>query len=155
MIISTPAEAAANLIENLDADLSEKLKSIYYPPVAMVFFGVKKESLGKNLDGFGFLIPGAERRKILGTIWNSAVFENRAPDGYHLLTTFVGGARNAAIFEKSDEELFEIVYRELKDILGLREKPDFTHIKRWRKAIPQYLFGYEKVENAIEEFERK
>ena len=155
LIISTPAEAAAKLIENTDANLSERLKNIYYPPIAMVFFGLKKESIGKNLDGFGFLIPSSERRKILGTIWNSAVFENRAPDGYHLLTSFVGGARNAELFEKSDEELFEIVCGELKDILGLRLKPNFTHLKRWRKAIPQYELGYEKTQCAIENFENE
>lgn len=155
LIISTPAESAARLIENLDMNLSAQLRQIYYPPVAMVFFGVKKESLAQNLDGFGFLVPSAERRRILGTIWNSAVFENRAPEGWHLLTTFVGGARNAELFERSDEELFEIVFDELKSILGLRVKPDFTHIKRWRKAIPQYLLGYEKTEKSIEEFERE
>ncbi|CAN5237967.1 protoporphyrinogen oxidase [soil metagenome] len=155
LIISTPAESAAKLIENLDTNLSEQLKNIYYPPIAMVFFGVKKENLAQNLDGFGFLVPSLEKRKILGTIWNSAVFENRAPDGYHLLTNFVGGARNAELFERTDEELFEIVYQELKDILGLRFKPDFAHIKRWRKAIPQYLLGYEKIEKSIENFENK
>lgn len=154
LIISTPAEIAAELIKNADANLSEHLKNIYYPPVAMVFFGVKKESLAQKLDGFGFLIPSAEKRRILGTIWNSAVFENRAPDGYHLLTTFVGGARNAELFEKSDDELFQIVYEELNSILGLREKPELMHIKRWRRAIPQYLLGYEKIENSIAEFER-
>ena len=154
LIISTTAESAANLLKDMDADLSEKLKNIYYPPVAMVFFGAKRENIGRNLDGFGFLIPSSEQRKILGTIWNSAVFENRAPEGYHLLTTFVGGVRNAEFFEKSDEELFEIVYRELKDILGLRVKPEFMHIKRWRKAIPQYELGYEKVEKSIEDFEK-
>ena len=154
-VISTSAESAANLIEHLDANLSGQLKNIYYPPIAMVFFGVKKESLEKNLDGFGFLVPSSERRRILGTIWNSAVFENRAPDGYHLLTTFVGGARNFELFEKSDEELFQIVFEELKGILGLREKPDFMHVKRWQKAIPQYLLGYEKVEKSIADFENK
>jgi protoporphyrinogen/coproporphyrinogen III oxidase len=154
LIIAAPAESAGKLINNLDANLSEQIRQIYYPPVAMVFFGVKKESLAQNLDGFGFLVPSLERRKILGTIWNSAVFENRAPDGYHLLTNFVGGARNAELCSKSDEELFEIVFEELKQILGLRVKPEFTHIKRWRKAIPQYLLGYERTENGIEEFER-
>jgi oxygen-dependent protoporphyrinogen oxidase len=155
LIISTPAKAAAKLIENTDVNLSERLKKIYYPPIAMVFFGLKKENIVKNLDGFGFLVPSSERRKILGTIWNSAVFENRAPEGYHLLTSFVGGARNAELFEKSDEELFEIVYGELKDILGLRLKPNFTHLKRWRKAIPQYELGYEKTQCAIENFENE
>lgn len=155
LIISAPAESAAKLIENLDSNLSTQLKQIYYAPVAMVFFGVKKESLTQNLDGFGFLVPSSERRKILGTIWNSAVFENRAPGGYHLLTTFVGGARNAELCSKSDEELYEIVFDELRSILGLREKPEFTYIKRWCRAIPQYLLGYEKIESGIKEFENK
>ncbi|HEX8637468.1 MAG TPA: protoporphyrinogen oxidase, partial [Pyrinomonadaceae bacterium] len=155
LIISTPAESTAKLIENLDSSLSAELKQVYYPPIAMIFFGAKKESLEQNLDGFGFLVPSSGRRKILGTIWNSAVFENRAPDGYDLLTTFVGGARNAELFEKSDVELFDIVFDELKSILGLRARPEFTHIKRWRKAIPQYVLGYEKIENAIEEFHRR
>jgi oxygen-dependent protoporphyrinogen oxidase len=155
LVISTPAEAAAKLIESTDADLSEQLRKIYYPPVAMVFFGVKKEDLRENLDGFGFLVPSSERRKILGTIWNSAVFPNRAPTDCHLLTTFVGGARNARIFEKSDSELFEIVHEELKSILGLRAKPVFAHIKRWRKAIPQYNLGYERIEDGIKDFENK
>jgi len=155
VIIAAPAEAAAILLENLDSDLTKKLVNIYYPPIAMVFFGMKKEKIRFNLDGFGFLVPSAEKRKILGTLWNSAVFENRAPAGYDLLTTFVGGSRDAEMFEKSDEELAEIVYEELKSILGLREMPEFSHIKRWRKAIPQYNLGYEKVENGIEEFTAK
>jgi len=152
VVISTPAEAAANLIKHLDADFSAKLKDVYYPPVALVYFGIKKENVGFNLDGFGFLIPSLEKRKILGTLWNSAVFENRAPEGYHLLTTFIGGARNAEIFEQTDDQLFETVYGELKSILNLREKPDFMHVKRWRKAIPQYNIGYETTEKSIEDF---
>ena len=155
LIISTPAEAAANLLENIDENLSAKLREIYYPPVALVFFGVKTETVVADLDGFGFLIPSGERRKILGTVWNSAVFPGRAPDGFHLLTTFVGGARDAEIFEKSDEELFEIVYEELGEILGLRSKPEFQRIKRWRKAIPQYNVGYDKIETAIENFKNE
>lgn len=155
VIISTPAEASTNLVKNLNENLSAQLKNIYYPPVAMVFFGIKRENVGFNLNGFGFLIPSSEKRRILGTLWNSSVFANRAPDGYHLLTTFVGGSRNAEIFAKTDEEIFEIVYEELKEILALKEKPDLQHIKRWAKAIPQYNLGYEKVENAIESFENE
>ena len=154
VMISTPAASAAKLIENINSKLSGQLKTVYYPPVAMVFFGVKKESILRDLDGFGFLVPSSEKRKILGTIWNSSVFPDRAPKGYHLLTTFVGGARKAGVFEKSDEELFEIVYGELNDILGLNAIPAFRHIKRWPKAIPQYEIGYDKVEVAIEDFER-
>lgn len=153
LIISTPAAPAAKLIENIDAGLSEQLKTIYYPPIAMVFFGVKKETVAARLDGFGFLVPTSEKRKILGAIWNSSVFPDRAPAGYHLLTNFVGGARNPEMFEKSDEELFEIVYSELTDILAMDVMPAFRQIKRWPVAIPQYELGYDKIERTIADFE--
>ena len=155
VISATTSEITAGLIKNLDAGLSLQLRNIYYPPVAMIFFGVKKENICHNLDGFGFLIPGTENRRILGTIWNSSIFLNRAPENFHLLTTFVGGARDAEIFLKPDAELYEIVFDELREILGLSEQPNFRHIKRWHKAIPQYEIGYEKIEKNIENFENK
>lgn len=155
VIISTPAGSCAKLIQSLDKNLSQQLREIYYPPVAMVFFGIKQENIGFDLDGFGFLIPSSERRKILGTLWNSSVFANRSPKGYHLLTTFVGGSRNADVFEQTDEQLFELVFSELKSILDIKEKPNFQHIKRWHKAIPQYNLGYYKIESAIENFEHQ
>lgn len=155
VLISTPGTAAADLIKNLDADLAENLKNVYYPPVAVVCTGFKKESVKFNLDGFGFLIPSSEKRRILGTLWTSAVFPNRAPDGYHLMMTFVGGSRNHEMFQKSDAELEQIVFEELSDILGASAKPDFVHIKRWAKAIPQYNVGYQKIIDSIESFERE
>jgi oxygen-dependent protoporphyrinogen oxidase len=155
VIIATPAAAAAGLTESFERDLSAKLKEIYYPPVVMVFFGVEKDTFAADLEGFGFLIPGTEKRKILGTLWNSSVFSGRAPEGFHLLTNFVGGSRSAELFEKTDEELVEIVYQELREILGLKEKPAFVHLKRWSRAIPQYNLGHEKTEKAIEDFSAK
>lgn len=155
VIIATPAPAASRLLAEHDADLSRALDEIYYPPVAMVFFGMKYEDVGINTDGFGFLVPSAERREILGTLWNSSVFGGRAPEGYQLFTTFIGGARNADIFDRSDEELFDTALRELKEILDLKAMPEFRHVKRWQRAIPQYDLGYEKVEAAINAFEQK
>ena len=155
VILASTAETCAKLLEYSELDLSAKLRQIYYPPVAMVFFGIRNENLLQKPDGFGFLIPSSENRKILGTLFNSAVFAERAPDRFHLFTTFVGGARDAEIFEKTDEELFEIVHAELAEILGLKGKSDFRHIKRWKRAIPQYEVGYDKVEAAIENFANK
>jgi protoporphyrinogen oxidase len=41
-------------------------------------------------SGFGFLIPRLERFQILGTIWSSTVFTNRAPaDGVALTTNIL------------------------------------------------------------------
>ncbi len=154
VVIATPSFVAANLIENLDGELSEKLKEIYHPPLAVIVSAYGRENVKKDLDGFGFLIPKVERRTILGSLWSSVIFENRAPKDTHLLTTYIGGARNAELFDKTDAELFEIAREELGDILRVQGEPIFQRIRRWEKAIPQYNLGYEKIENGIKQFER-
>ena len=103
---------------------------------------------------FGFLIASKENRPILGTLFHSAVFPERAPDGHQLLVTFVGGVRSGDTLDaRSDEELKAVVMGQLRNILGVDGAPDFVHIKRWENAIPQYRVGYEDVTRACSEFE--
>ena len=154
LVISTTSFAAAKMIENLDGEFSSALSEIYHPPLAVVVSAFKKEDINFDLDGFGFLVPKVEQRKILGSLWSSVIFENRAPQDVHLLTTFIGGARNAELFDKSDDELFQIAREELDSILGLKGEPIFQKIRRWRKAIPQYNLGYEKIVDSIENFKK-
>jgi oxygen-dependent protoporphyrinogen oxidase len=156
IVISTPSFVAARLIKNLDVELAQQLADVYHPPVAVVFTAFKKENIKFDLDGFGFLIPKLERRKILGSLWNSVIFENRAPENFHLLTTFIGGARNAGLVETSGEDdLIKIALDELNSILGLSGAPVFARVKKWEKAIPQYNIGYEKIVESIENFQRQ
>lgn len=154
IVISTTSFATANLIENFDGELSQKLREIYHPPIAVIVSAFRKEDVSFDLDGFGFLIPKVEQKKILGSLWSSVIFENRAPENVHLLTTFIGGARNAELCDKSDDELFQIARAELDSILGLKGAPIFQKIRRWTKAIPQYNLGYEKIADSIENFKK-
>jgi oxygen-dependent protoporphyrinogen oxidase len=155
VVISTPSFVAARLIKNFDVELSEQFAGIYHPPVAVVFTAFKKENIKFDLDGFGFLIPKLERRKILGSLWNSVIFENRAPEDFHLLTTFIGGARNAELVDNSEDILLKIALEELNSILHLSGAPVFAKAKKWEKAIPQYNIGYEKIVDSIENFKRR
>ncbi len=151
-IICTPASAAARLIESVDNGLACELNKIAYPPLAVVVTGFRKTDVAADPDGFGFLVPGVERRPILGSLWTSSVFENRAPDGYHLFTTFIGGSRRAELVQNSDEELVKLAIDELEHILGVKSDPVFLNVKKWDQAIPQYNVGYETVVDAIETF---
>jgi protoporphyrinogen/coproporphyrinogen III oxidase len=155
IVISTPSPVAARLLKSFDAELSERLADIYHPPVAVVFTAFKKENIKFDLDGFGFLIPKLEQRKILGSLWNSVIFQNRAPENFHLLTTFIGGARNAELVKQSEDDLVKIALEELNSILGLSGAPVFARVKKWEKAIPQYNIGYEKIIESIENFKRQ
>ena len=52
-----------------------------------------------------------------------------------------------------DSDLIKIVSSELKDIMKIEGEPEFIHISRWERAIPQYNMGYGEVLKAFDEFE--
>jgi len=149
IIIASPAYAAAGILKDLDSEMSRTLLDIPYPHVSVVCFGYRKEKVGHLLNGFGFLVPHIEGRKILGTLWDSSIFPNRASEGYALLRTMVGGAKSPETASLADDTIISMVFDELKPILTLRSDPDMIRIYRWEKAIPQYLLGHSKKLNLL------
>ncbi len=154
VVVSTTAHIAAGLLEGIDSQLAAVLSAIYYPPVCIVYTGFRQDQVEMDVAGFGFLVPGAEKRNVLGSLWTSSVFENRAPSGHHLFTTFVGGSRRSELCDTSDDELIRTALDELRSFLGTTGDPVFVATKRWKKAIPQYNVGYEKVPAAIAKFKK-
>ncbi|CAN5530052.1 protoporphyrinogen oxidase [soil metagenome] len=155
VVISTPSYIAAGLIESRDEKLAKLLSGVNYPKLAVVILGFKGDDIKAKLDGFGFLIASKENRPILGTLFHSAVFPERSPEGHQMLVTFVGGVRSGDSLDgKTDNELRTMVLAQLRGLLGVDGEPDFVHIKRWAKAIPQYRVGYEDVTAACSDFEK-
>ncbi|HEY3251899.1 MAG TPA: protoporphyrinogen oxidase, partial [Ignavibacteria bacterium] len=101
VILSIPAYFSSRLIRSFDNKLSEDLSNIYYPPVTVITTGFKNNQFKSVPDGFGFLVPEKENRKILGSLWNSSIFPGRAPNGYSLLTNFIGGSRHPELASES------------------------------------------------------
>ncbi len=111
---------------------------VRYAKVAQVAVGFK-EWKGMPLDGFGALIPSREKRDILGVLFMSSLFRNRAPAGGAMLATFVGGLRHPEFVSLDDASLLAIVKRELTEILHIPDfSPDILEINRHEFAIPQY-----------------
>lgn len=155
VVLSVPAFIASTLIREYSEELAKRFDDIYYPPVAEVFLGFQSDQVGSPLDGFGFLIPQKEKRQILGTIWSSALFPGRAPEGHVALTSFVGGLRQPALASLGDAELVDVTVGELKSLMKITGKPVYSRIMRWQKAIPQYNLGYAEVVNGIGQFEKE
>ena len=153
LLFTIPAHAYAVLPGEAVTPLKEIMGAIRYVPVATVFFGYKDLPTTRPLDGFGFLVPEVEERQILGSIWNSALFPGRAPEGGCAFTTFVGGARNPELLDLDNEALREIVVDELRDLVGVWKRPDFCRIHRWQQAIPQYQPGHPSLIKQIAAFE--
>jgi oxygen-dependent protoporphyrinogen oxidase len=128
---------------------------IRYPPVASVVLGFRREDVAHPCQGFGMLIPKIEGFKILGTIFSSSLFPNRAPAGHLTLTSYVGGERYPDLASLPPEKLFEITREDLRVLLGVKGKPTFQHSVFWPRAIPQYNLGYGRFRELMSELERK
>jgi oxygen-dependent protoporphyrinogen oxidase len=135
-------------------DLSA-FSEIRYPPMASVVLGFRREDVAHSCNGFGMLIPRVEGFKILGTIFSSALFPNRAPAGHHTLTSYIGGERYPELASLPAEKLYEIVGEDLRVLLGVRGKPTFQHMVYWPKAIPQYSLGYGKYRALLTDIESR
>ena len=135
-------------------DLST-FSEIIYPPVASVVLGFRREDVAHPCSGFGMLIPKIEGFKILGTIFSSALFPDRAPAGHVTLTSYIGGMRYPELALLPPEQIVELVLADLRRLLGVKGSPVFTHTKTWPKAIPQYNVGYGKFKNLLAEIESK
>ncbi len=156
LVSAVPAFAVPSLPWPSDLrDALDALQRIEYPPVTVVALGFRRGDVAHPLDGFGMLVPAAERRRILGTIFSSSLFPGRAPEDHVLLTTFVGGARQPRVAALGDDALVADVCSDLRDLLGARRAPVFRGIYRWPRAIPQYNAGYGGIISALENLEAR
>ena len=128
---------------------------IRYPPVASVVLGFRREDVAHPCNGFGMLIPKIEGFKILGTIFSSSLFPNRAPAGHLTLTSYVGGERFPELASLPPEKLFALTCEDLRVLLGVKGKPTFQHSVFWPRAIPQYNLGYGRYRELMADIEGK
>lgn len=104
------------------------------------------------MKGFGHLIPRSEEIRTLGSIWASSLFPGRAPDGYHIVRSFVGGTLDPFAAELSSAELVQQVHSDLKKIVlkDYAPAPIVLGVATWNKAIPQYERGHDEIIDIVD-----
>ncbi len=150
IILALPTYKAAEIIKKLSVELKEVFDRIVYAPISVVCLGYPIEAIKRDLDGFGFLVPNIENRNVLGSIWTSSIFKNRAPENFVQFRSMIGGDGDRKSHKLSDEELVGRVIDDLDSIIGIRGEPDLMKIYRWSKGIPQYHVGHSKNVAIIE-----
>ena len=132
------AASLSKIIKRSDQVLADLLSKIHYPPVTLVYTAYKKSDISHPLDGFGALHNQKEEAFSLGTIFSSTLFPDRCPEDEVLLSTFVGGSLHEDKASLADEDIFEGVYRDHQQFLGVSSSAVFQQLNRWKQAIPQY-----------------
>src|SRR5260370_1006952 len=105
LILATPTDITATLLCQLDPSFETLLSSIDYAAVAVVSLGYRKQDIGHERDGFGFLVPRSDGLRVLASVWNSSLFSGPAPEGQALLTSFVGATTDPSATKFTSEEL--------------------------------------------------
>lgn len=154
LVVTTPTRGWAELPlpPHVSAAL-EALPAVNHPPVATLVLGFKREQVGHPLDGFGVLLPPVEQEPILGTIFSSSLFPDRAPEGHVSLMNFLGGSLRPELGRLDASDATEATLTALRRLLRIKGEPVFTHHTRWPQAIPQYHVGYGTFLDGLERIE--
>jgi oxygen-dependent protoporphyrinogen oxidase len=156
VVVAFPAYQAAVLLAKVSPELAAELAAIPYASAAVIVVGLRRDQVRHPLDGFGIVVPHAERRRILAASLASVKFSGRAPEKSVLVRVFVGGALQPELAELPQSELEQLALDELSDLLGMTGTPQLIQVVRWRQAMPQYHVGHldrvARIEQGIARF---
>lgn len=142
VILALPASRSGALLKVLDASLSAELDEIPYASSTILNIAYRLSDIPHPMNGFGFVVPAVERRRIIACSYSHVKFGGRVPESLALLRAFVGGAMQPHLFDLDDGELIAMVREELRDLLGVTAEPVFYRISRYPASMPQYRIGH-------------
>jgi protoporphyrinogen/coproporphyrinogen III oxidase len=154
VVWTLPAQAAPALLP-LDQSLPLDVQAIPYPPMLMYSLGYHRKAVGRELDSFGFLVPTATQQPLLGAIWNSTIFPDKAPAGQALFTLFVGGAKHMGAREQVLLDQAQQARRVFERVMRIDGPPTFASHYFWPKAIPQYHLGHRALVDRVRALEAR
>ena len=142
LVLACEAHNAALLLRGLDARLADLLAAVPYSSSMTVALGFPDSAFPQPLQGFGFLVPKCERRRLVACTWVGTKFSHRVPPGTTLLRCFLGGMDDGGVLSETDDAITAAVVAELHDIVGFHAPPSFCRIFRWPRSMAQYTVGH-------------
>ncbi len=142
VVLALPAPAAARLLTAVDPELATELAAIPYASAAVVSLAYPRRQIAERLDGFGFVVPAIERRRILSASFSSVKFAGRAPADVALFRVFIGGACQGELLAADDDALSKLAQDEARSTYGNLRAPILTAVARWPESMPQYHLGH-------------
>ena len=153
VVLTLEPAATAGLLGDRLCRSRDAVARIPVSPVATVVFAFRPPTPEDAPKGFGVLVPRVEGIRSLGVLYPASLFPGRAPAGFALTTSFLGGALDPELASADDAALTDLSLSEVRRLHpGLRRcVPERTWITRWPKAIPQLPLGHFRTMAALEE----
>ncbi|MBX2998620.1 MAG: protoporphyrinogen oxidase [Caldilineaceae bacterium] len=142
VVLAIPAAAAEKLLRPLVPAAASALGQLRTVSSGVVYLAYARQQIRHPLQGYGAVIPRAERRDFNAFTWVTNKFAHRAPADRVLIRLFFGGARSPHMMERDDTEIALAAQQELRDLIGIDSAPTFHRVFRWWQAQPQYDVGH-------------
>jgi oxygen-dependent protoporphyrinogen oxidase len=143
VVVAAPAYAAARLLTSVDHESSALCAGVQYASSVSVALAYSEEQVAHPLQGSGFVVVRDDNSpRLTACTWVSSKWTGRAPQGSVLLRGFLGSAVDPSAVDLSDDELAEIVRRELSSVLAISGAPLLARVHRWRDAGAQHTVGH-------------
>jgi len=151
VIMATPHNALPKIFSQYD--IFKKFLDIPMSSVANVALAFDEKAIKKDINGTGFVVSRTSDFRITACTWTHKKWPHTTPDGKILLRCYVGKPNDQAVVDLSDEEITDIVLKDLKRTMKIKGEPEFTVVTRWKNIMPQYTIGHkeriEKVRNIL------
>lgn len=141
VIIATPANVAAKLLQKAAPEAAAELAAIRHANIGTISLAYPKEALAHTEPMRGLMIPRREKRRIDAVTWTSGKIPDRAPEGYTLIRVFFGGGY-PDMATMPEDDLAKIVMEELRELLNVTAEPIGWRAASWPNAYPQADVGH-------------
>jgi protoporphyrinogen/coproporphyrinogen III oxidase len=153
VVIATEHFHAKKLLS--DYPFMEPFQQMPSNSVANVAMAFPKSAIENDIDGTGFLVSRNSDFRITACTWTHKKWPGTSPEDMALLRCYVGKPDDQEAVDLSDEEIVDLVLKDLNKTMNITAKPEFHIVTRWRKSMPQYTVGHlgkmEKVKKQLDE----
>ena len=126
VVVTTPADVTADLVEGMDETSAEALRELNYNPLVLVHLHSEARA-----DGFGYQVRRSEPLKTLGVTWNASLFGREG-----VYTAFMGGMHDPGAIDRDPEELGETAAAEFEQVMGVEAA--VLNVARVPNAFPAW-----------------
>ena len=141
LVMAAEAHSVSGLLATLEPRVGELLGEVPYTSSMTVALGFDASDFARPPEGFGFLVPKKERRRLMACTWVGTKFSYRVPEGKIVARCFMA-ARDAAGLSEPDETVVPAITAELREIAGIEAAPRFSRVFRWPRSMAQYTVGH-------------
>lgn len=127
IVLTTPAGATADIVEEMSEASAEALRELNYNPLVLVHLASDADA-----EGFGYQVERSQPMRTLGVTWNASLFGRG--DVY---TVFMGGMNDPEAVERSDEALGETAVSEFRDVMGDVDA-EVLNVEKMPEAFPAW-----------------